>query len=212
MIQNIYNILQLTGIIIYPLSLMAIVSLAIIIDKIIIYLRYTKLPDNIVSLIETYNFTWIELEQQLSHLPKKNYYRIFFTNIINDRNKPIWWIESHAQDQSLIIQQNLSRSLWTLETIVTAAPLLGLLGTINGMMDAFKLIGNNSLVNPTGITGGVAQALIATAIGLTIALICLFSFNYCSNYQEKLMDKMERLGNRLINHIRTKENEIEKIT
>ena len=53
---------------------------------------------------------------------------------------------------------------------MTAAPLLGLLGTIIGMMHSFRLIGGQGVVNPTGVTGGVAQALIATAIGLVIAL------------------------------------------
>jgi biopolymer transport protein ExbB len=89
-----------------------------------------------------------------------------------------------------------------LETIVTAAPLLGLMGTIVGMMHAFQIIGGSGVVNPTGVTGGVAQALIATAVGLLIALIALFGFNYFSRLQSQTMDEMERLGTRLIDHIR----------
>jgi biopolymer transport protein ExbB len=89
-----------------------------------------------------------------------------------------------------------------LETIVTVAPLLGLLGTIAGMMDSFKLIGNSGLVDPAGITGGVAQALIATAVGLVIAVLSLFSFNFFSSRQSHTVDEMERLGTRLIDHIR----------
>ena len=85
---------------------------------------------------------------------------------------------------------------------MTAAPLLGLVGTIIGMMASFKLIGGSGLVNPTGITGGVAQALIATTIGLIIALIALFAFNFFSHLQSKKMDEMERLGTRLVDHIR----------
>ncbi|MBS1147872.1 MAG: MotA/TolQ/ExbB proton channel, partial [Proteobacteria bacterium] len=85
---------------------------------------------------------------------------------------------------------------------VTAAPLLGLVGTVLGMMDAFQIIGSSGVVNPTGVTGGVAQALVATVIGLLIALICLFGFNYFSRLQSQTMDEMERLGTRLIDHIR----------
>lgn len=51
-----------------------------------------------------------------------------------------------------------ARGLWLLETIVTAAPLVGLLGTIAGMMHSFRLIGGDGLVNPAGVSGGVAQA------------------------------------------------------
>jgi biopolymer transport protein ExbB len=95
--------------------------------------------------------------------------------------------------------------LWVLETIVTAAPLLGLLGTITGMMHAFNLIGNNGLVDPTGVTGGVAQALIATALGLFIAVIALFAFNLFSRRQSQVLDEMERLGTRLVDKIRMAE-------
>ena len=92
-----------------------------------------------------------------------------------------------------------------METIVTAAPLLGLLGTIIGMMDAFKLIGSEGLVNPhgpNGVTAGVAQALIATAIGIFIAIYSLFAFNYFSRKQDQAIDELERLGTRVLDHIK----------
>jgi biopolymer transport protein ExbB len=89
-----------------------------------------------------------------------------------------------------------------LETIVTAAPLMGLLGTITGMMQAFKVIGGSNLVAPAQVTAGVAQALIATALGLLIALFALFGFNLFSRTQARALDTMERLGSRLVDHIR----------
>jgi biopolymer transport protein ExbB len=92
--------------------------------------------------------------------------------------------------------------LWVLETIVTAAPLLGLLGTIVGMMHAFQLIGAKGLVNPTGVTGGVAQALVATAIGLVIALVALFAFNYFSRRIDRLVDELEAFANSWLSDIR----------
>jgi len=122
--------------------------------------------------------------------------------ILDNRSKPAWWVESRAGDEAQLIEKALSRGLWILETVVTAAPLLGLLGTIAGMMNSFKIIGGNGLVDPTGITGGVAQALIATAVGISIALIALFVFNYFSRLQSQTLDEMERLGTRLLDHIR----------
>ena len=64
-----------------------------------------------------------------------------------------------------------------LDTIITLAPLLGLFGTVTGMIHAFGLIGGE-LDSPTAITGGVAEALIATAFGLGIAITALIPFNY----------------------------------
>jgi biopolymer transport protein ExbB len=91
-----------------------------------------------------------------------------------------------------------------LETIVTAAPLLGLLGTIVGMMHSFQLFGGNGLVNPGGVTGGVAQSLVATAIGLVVALFSLFAFNYFSRRLERLIDDLEVHANERLNEIRLK--------
>ena len=70
------------------------------------------------------------------------------------------------------------------------------------MMSAFQVIGSDGIVNPTAVTGGVAEALIATVVGLIIALVALFGFNYFSRLQSHTMDEMERLGTRLIDHIR----------
>ena len=124
------------------------------------------LPASLLTLVETYGFAWADLEQQTTSLARGNYFGRFFRVIFDNRSNPSWWVESRAADEAQLIEKKLNRGLWVLETIVTAAPLLGLVGTIVGMMESFKLIGGSGLVNPTGITGGVAQALIATTLGL----------------------------------------------
>ncbi len=73
--------------------------------------------------------------------------------------------------------KRFNRGLTALDTIITLAPLLGLLGTVTGMIHAFGLIGGQ-LDSPVAITGGVAEALIATAFGLGIAITALIPFNY----------------------------------
>ena len=194
--------LKFGGAMIYPLLILGVIALAIILDKAFIYRRYVTLPSSLLSLVETYEFAWADLEQQTASLVPGNYFGRFFQVIYDNRSNPSWWVESRAADEAQLIEKALNRGLWVLETIVTAAPLLGLVGTIVGMMESFRLIGGSGLVNPTGITGGVAQALIATTLGLIIAIIALFSFNFFSHLQSKTMDEMERLGTRMVDHIR----------
>jgi len=201
-LQTAWTALRFGGVLIYPLLFLAVLSLALLFDKAYVYWRYVRLPDKFTDLVVTYDFSWEELEHQMERLEPRNYFGRFFRVILDNRSKPAWWVESRAGDEAQLIEKALSRGLWILETVVTAAPLLGLLGTIAGMMNSFKIIGGNGLVDPTGITGGVAQALIATAVGISIALIALFVFNYFSRLQSQTLDEMERLGTRLLDHIR----------
>jgi biopolymer transport protein ExbB len=201
-IEQTINATKLGGVIMYPLIILFIMAIALIIDKILIYKKLVKLPKDLLELIETYGFSWNELEEKLKNLPSQNYYRRFFLVISQNKSRPIWWLESRAGDEVKLIEKSLAGGLWILETIVTVAPLLGLLGTIAGMMDSFKLIGDDTLINPTGVTAGVAQALIATAFGLGIAIFSLFAFNYFSRRQDQFLDELERLGTRMTDHIR----------
>ncbi|NNM82581.1 MAG: MotA/TolQ/ExbB proton channel family protein [Burkholderiales bacterium] len=190
------------GEMVYPLMLLAVIAMAIMLDKVYVYVKFVRLPQDTMKLVETYGFSWDELEKRISSMDGRHYFGRFFGMILENRKKPVWWVESRAADEAQVIEKSMSRGLWVLETVVTAAPLLGLLGTITGMMHAFKLIGGGGLVDPSGVTAGVAQALIATALGLFIALICLFAFNFFSRIQAQTLDEMERLGTRLLDHIR----------
>jgi len=200
--QDTLAALLVGGVMIYPLALLALLATIIVLDKAVVYAGRTRLPKALIGTVETYGFAWPDLEPRLSAMGPKNYARRFVAVIAADRAHPAWWVESRATDEATLIEQSLGRWLWVLETIVTAAPLLGLLGTIVGMIRAFNLFGRQGLVDPAGVTGGVAEALIATAVGLFVALLALFAFNFFSRRQAQFMDELERLGTRLVDHIR----------
>ena len=197
-----WQALKLGGAMVYPLLALGALGLIIIVDRAVVYARLLRLPRNLLELVETYEFSWSELEAGLFRLPAGNAYRRFLGVIASNRTRPAWWVESRAGDEAGSIEKTLNRGLWMLETVVTGAPLMGLLGTITGMMQAFKVIGASSLVAPTQVTAGVAQALIATALGLLIAIFALFGFNFFARLQSYAIDRMERLGSRLTDHIR----------
>ncbi len=89
------------------------------------------------------------------------------------------------------------RGLTVLDTAVTLSPLLGLLGTVTGMIRAFGLLGQQQLDAPTAITGGIAEALIATAFGLGIAILSLVPLNLLNAYYERTKQEIEQAATEL---------------
>jgi biopolymer transport protein ExbB len=73
---------------------------------------------------------------------------------------------------------SLRRSLSILDTTITVAPMLGILGTVTGIINTFNMLNASGIENPTGATAGIAEALITTAAGLIVAIGCLFPFNF----------------------------------
>ncbi len=92
----------------------------------------------------------------------------------------------HATDE-------LKNRLWILDTVVTAAPLMGLLGTIFGIVDTFLIISKSGISEPAAISAGIGTALYATAVGISIALTGLVAFNYLSDRVEKITERLKMI-------------------
>ncbi|MFA7173450.1 MAG: MotA/TolQ/ExbB proton channel family protein [Kiritimatiellia bacterium] len=92
----------------------------------------------------------------------------------------------------------LKRGFSVLDTVITVAPMLGILGTVTGIIATFNALNPSSMGNPTAATAGIGEALITTATGLIVAIICIFPFNYltsqlnlCATDLEQVMHKFE---------------------
>lgn len=81
--------------------------------------------------------------------------------------------------------------MWVLNTMITLAPLLGLFGTVAGLMGSFAAIGTDQLA-VTKVTGGIGEALIATACGIAIAVLCLLPYNFFRKRVSSLRSSLER--------------------
>jgi biopolymer transport protein ExbB len=206
-LQGLVAAIRLGGATIYPLLFLAIVAVVVMLEKAYLFATRARPPARLLGLAEADAAAWDALELEIAGLDRRNCFVRFVRLIADHRKRPIWWIESRAATEGGLIERSLGRWLWVLETIVTAAPLLGLLGTIIGMIRAFRLFGAEGLVDPRGVTGGVAEALVATAAGLLIAIVALLAFNYFSQRLAQVMDELEQLGTRLVDALRLEERE-----
>ncbi|KXX64009.1 MotA/TolQ/ExbB proton channel family protein [Marichromatium gracile] len=112
---------------------------------------------------------------------------------------PAGALAARLDEHILAIQPQLDRRLWVLDTAVTLAPLLGLLGTIVGMFHAFAALGGEASGRAQAVTGGVAEALVATAAGLLIAVLGLVAFNALGERARRAGHQLEVIKVMLVN-------------
>lgn len=91
----------------------------------------------------------------------------------------------------------MRRGMSLLDTIITAAPMLGIMGTVLGIISSFDMLGQAGVSDPKAVIAGIAQALITTATGLGIAVITIFPYNYFNSRIDQAQDIFEAFGTRL---------------
>jgi biopolymer transport protein ExbB len=105
------------------------------------------------------------------------------------------------EDAGRHVVHDLERFLLPLGTIAAISPLLGLLGTVTGMIRTFKAITLSGVGNPTAMAGGIAEALITTAAGLMVAIPALVAYRYLRGRVDALVIQMEKESIKLVQAI-----------
>jgi biopolymer transport protein ExbB len=102
-------------------------------------------------------------------------------------------LEDFSESVYIANRGEVQHRLWMLDTIVTAAPLLGLLGTILGIIDTFKALAVSGVSDPGQVSQGIGTALYATALGIGIAVVGMFFFNMFQERIERINDHLKVL-------------------
>ena len=163
------------GFVMYPLVIFLVVTLMIGIERFFLYRKFRKDMRQFTAVLNNHP-GWIMLPTVLER-DTQNLGTLFAKALRSAKNYN--GLENRLQDLVGYTDERLKRGLGWLNMIVTMAPLLGLLGTVLGMIRAFAVVGGD-IGAPTIITGGVSEALVATATGLTVAIIALGFHSYCA--------------------------------
>lgn len=120
---------------------------------------------------------------------------------IQSQGQPAEDFEREVEESVMFQMRKLDRNLWVLDTAVTLGPLLGLLGTIIGMIGSFNILGSSGTSDPMAVSGGIAHALIATACGLTIALVGVVALNYLNKRVRMVVLQMDLIKSMLVTRL-----------
>jgi len=180
------------GFIMIPLLASSVIALAVIIERALFWRRLRKRENDsiILQFVEAGN---VEQAHKLANDSLHPVARVLRAGLEYRQLSPATAMEAAAQAELRRVKAYLP----ILDTVITLAPLLGLLGTITGMISAFGIVSEAGLGQPNAITGGIAEALIATATGLFVAIMTLLPYNYFRSKVDRLTERMEEQATRL---------------
>jgi biopolymer transport protein ExbB len=200
----IFAFIQQGGVMMYPLVFCSIALIAIVIERIITIRRTSVDADTLLDDVKAAcgdapaanAAKGIAVCEQ-----RKGSISRMFARGLKNAHRTADAIEMAMEQEAANEQPVLEANLAILRTIVNIAPLLGLLGTIAGMITSFRAASSAGLSNPTQILGGISEALISTATGITLAVIGFVFYNYFTNYTRKAVEDMEYYGAELVNYL-----------
>ncbi|MGB1204477.1 MAG: MotA/TolQ/ExbB proton channel family protein [Chitinophagales bacterium] len=187
-----------------PLLLMSFIAVYIFFERFVKIQKANDIDNDFMTQIQTYMLDGdikaaenlcAESDTPISHMVRKGIRRI---------GKPLRSIEVAIENEGRIELLKLEKNLAYLATIAGAAPMVGFLGTVTGMINAFYQISNaGSSVEPGVLAGGIYQALLTTAIGLTIGIIAFVGYNILVSMVEKVVYKMEYTTIQFVDFLQT---------
>ena len=181
-----------------PIILCAIIAMGIILERFWTLQQKRVIPEDLTSKV----WGWVKKNQldqkQIQTLHQGSPLgQILSAGLINrDRERTV--LKDAIEDTGRHVVHELERYLETLGTIAAISPLLGLLGTVLGMVEVFTEITTQGVGNPTALAGGIATALITTAAGLTVAIPALIGYRYYRNRVDTLVVEMEKEAIKLV--------------
>ena len=189
------------GVIIWPIILLSIISLAIVLEKTWNLARDIIIPKNLtehlISLVADDSLT----EKKIRKMSKDSVLGSIFEKLINEKNNDKANLRLKAEEVGRFEVNRLEQYLSLLGTIATVSPILGLLGTVMGMINIFSNLLEANLSSVSPLASGIAEALVTTAAGLVVAIPTLIFYRHFTRIIENYALELEEESNKLIDYL-----------
>ncbi|MDH3532560.1 MAG: MotA/TolQ/ExbB proton channel family protein [Gammaproteobacteria bacterium] len=192
------EIVKSGGYLMAPIIICAIIAMGIVLERFWTLRQKRVIPEDLTSQV----WSWVK-NDQLDQKQIQTLYQgsplgqILAAGLIN-RSRERAVLKDSIEDTGRHVVHELERYVETLGTVAAVTPLLGLLGTVIGMVKVFTAITTHGVGNPTVLAGGIAEALITTAAGLTVAIPALIAYRYYRTRVDKLVVDMEKEAIKLV--------------
>ncbi len=189
------ELMQRGGPVMYPLLACSIVALTVITERLLFWLNLRKArdPEGVQRMLELARRGQVTDSLTEGRRLEDPVARVLVRGLEQWPGSISEALESQAREEV----RQMRRYLGVLDTIITLAPLLGIYGTITGIIRAFGFLGAAAVPDPQAVAGGIAEALITTAAGLTIAIFCVPPCNFFSAKTEEMVHDVERQATNL---------------
>ncbi|MEZ5601557.1 MAG: MotA/TolQ/ExbB proton channel family protein [Candidatus Competibacteraceae bacterium] len=186
------ELIKAGGWLIVPILVCSLVATIIIFERLLALRRARVLPGRLMTILQH----WMELgaidQREMQTLPLASPLgRIVAAGLAN-RGRPREVLRERIEDTGRHVVHELERFLNTLGTIAAISPLLGLLGTVAGMIKIFQVVSVQGNSNFSLLSVGIAEALVTTAAGLTVAIPSLLFYRYFQGRVDELVVRMEQ--------------------
>jgi biopolymer transport protein ExbB len=193
-----FEIVQAGGIMMGPIILASIIAAAIILERLWTLQNQRVLPTELTEKV----WRWVEQRQiqdkHIAALQQNSPLGKILAAGLANRHRGREIIKESIEDTGRHVVHELDRFIGALGTIASLSPLMGLLGTVLGMIRTFNAITTDGIGNPAALAGGIAEALITTAAGLTVAIPALIGYKYLRGKVEALVVQMEKEAMKLV--------------
>ncbi|WP_315523451.1 MotA/TolQ/ExbB proton channel family protein [Fusobacterium massiliense] len=201
------QILNAGGALMYVILLMGIIGLYAVLERFSYFIlkernNFTKLPSEAKEMIKEGKIKEAIIYFNSNKSSTSSVLKDILVYGYKENKESLSALEEKGKEKAIEQIKLLERNMWLLSMAAHTSPLLGLLGTVTGMITAFNSISVNGTGDAAVLAKGISEALYTTAGGLIVAIPCMMFYNYFNKRIDLIVSDIEKTSTELLNYFR----------